>query len=273
MATHLTNQFRKRKHSNKRGRGFEIPAARRIEIERLARAISVADTDDFRRFLVAWQWHNTNSKDAAGALMEAAKRMRGIITAEQAEEVIEEADAVSKCRTADALGRYLGLTDEMRTTLEIHTIGSADISKQQREKRGKKQKRERERKRRRKQGMKPRPAYLAVNAISRRQPWIDEEISRRTWYYRRKSAAQVSGHATSRLRLRKQDIATSDDANCLSVLPVQAPLRTAALQPLQLHRSVSTLVGTSGHGLVQRGGRGEWARSCAIQNYEGSADN
>ncbi len=48
---------------------FDMPAMRRQEIERIARGIDVADSDDFRIFLVAWQWHNPNSKDAAGALM------------------------------------------------------------------------------------------------------------------------------------------------------------------------------------------------------------
>jgi hypothetical protein len=234
-----------------RKRGFDLAAVRRIEIERFARWIDVADTDDFRRFLVAWQWHNPNSKDAAGALTEAAKRMCGSINGKQAEEVIEEADTVPKCRTADALGRYLRLTDAIRTELQICTIGSVDISKQQRAKRRKKQKLERDRKGRRKQGMKPRPAYLAVNATSRRKPWADEKISRRTWYYRRKSAAQVSEHATTRLRLRKQDITTSTDASCLSVLSEPAPLRTTSLHPLHLHRSARTLTSTSGRRLVQ----------------------
>jgi hypothetical protein len=180
-------------------KGFDMPAIRRLEIERYARALDVADTDDFRRFLVAWQWHNPNSKDAAGALMMAAKRMGGAITAAEAEQVIEEADTVHKCRKADALGRYLRLTDETRTALQIRTIGSVDISKQQRARRRKEQKRALERARRRTQGAKPRTKYLATNAISRLQPWKYEGISRRTWYYRRKAAAQAPEQASTPL--------------------------------------------------------------------------
>jgi hypothetical protein len=189
---------------------FDMPAMRRLEIERYARALDVADTDDFRSFLVAWQWHNPNSKDAAGALMMAAKRMGGAITAAEAEQVIEEADTVHKCRKADALGRYLRLTDETRTALQIRTIGSVDISKQQRARRRKEQKRALERARRRTQGAKPRTEYLAANAISRLQPWKSEGISRRTWYYRRKAAAQAPEQASTRWRdQRQQDQATA----------------------------------------------------------------
>ena len=49
--------------------------------------------------------------------MMAAERMGGAITEEQAEQVISEADTVPKCRKADALGRYLRLSDETRTSL------------------------------------------------------------------------------------------------------------------------------------------------------------
>ena len=72
-------------------KSFDMPAIRRLEIERYARALDVADTDDLRSFLVAWQWHNPNSKDAAGALVMSAKRMGRAITAVEAEQVIEEA--------------------------------------------------------------------------------------------------------------------------------------------------------------------------------------
>ena len=98
---------------------FDMPTMRRLEIERYARDLDVANTDDFLSFFVAWQWHNPNSKDAAGALMMAAKRMGGAIAEEQAEQIINEADTVPKCRKADALGRYLRLTDKMRTALGI----------------------------------------------------------------------------------------------------------------------------------------------------------
>lgn len=169
----------------KHKKGFDLPAARRAEIGRLARAIDVADTDDFRTILIAWQWHNPDSKDPVGALMIAARQMGGTITETEAESVIQEADAVPKCRRADNLGKYLRITDEMRTALQIRTIGSFDVSKRQRAARRRARDRELKRTKRRQRGAKLRAEYLAANAISRDQPWRTEGISRRTWYRRR----------------------------------------------------------------------------------------
>jgi hypothetical protein len=168
----------------KHKKSFDLPTMRRLEIERYARHLDVADTDDFRSFLVAWPWHNPDSKDAVGALMMAAKRMSGAITEEQAEQVINEADTVPKCRTADALGRYLRLTDKMRTSLGITTIGSLDLSKRQRALRRKERSRARKEMKRRAAGQKSRVEFLAT-AKSQRQPWKAEGISRRTWYRRK----------------------------------------------------------------------------------------
>jgi len=172
---------------------FNMPTMRRLEIERYARTIDVADTDDFPHILIAWQWHNiNNSKDPAGALIEAAKRMHGTITEQQAEQIIEEANARPKIRKADALGRYLGLTDKVRTALEITTIGSLDLSKRQRALRKRERSRARKEMKRRAAGQKSRVEFLAT-AKSQRQPWKAEGISRRTWY-RRRGVAQVRPH-------------------------------------------------------------------------------
>jgi hypothetical protein len=168
----------------KHKKGFDLPAARRAEICRLARAIDVADTDDFRTILIAWQWHNPDSKDPVGALMIAARQMGGTITETEAESVIQEADTVPKCRGADNLGKYLRITDEMRTALQIRTIGSFDVSKRQRAARRRARDHELKRTKRRQRGAKPRAEYLATHAISRDQPWRTEGISRRTWYNR-----------------------------------------------------------------------------------------
>ena len=169
-----------------------MPTMRRLEIERYARDLDVADTDDFRIFLIAWQWHNPNSKDPAGALMMAAQRMGGAITEEQAEQIIEEADIIPKRRTADALGRWLRLSDAMRTALKICTIGSFDVSCRQRALRRKERNRASKEMKRRAAGKKTRVEYLAA-AISNTQPWRAEGISRRTWY-RRRGVAQVRPH-------------------------------------------------------------------------------
>jgi len=176
---------------NKSGK-YEMAAQRRREIERFAQAIDVADTDDFRRFLVVWAWHNPNSKDPLGALMFASARMGRQIRLPEALEAFQEALTTRKVRKADALGKYLGLTDALRTELKIRTIGACDVPKRQRAKRRKERQRGRDWVRRRKQGKKTRAEYLAAHSVSRDKPWQRENppISKRTWYRRRaKSAA------------------------------------------------------------------------------------
>jgi hypothetical protein len=84
-------------------RSFDEVAARRIEIERVARGEGLADTDDFRPFLVAWAWHNKTSKDPIFALREAAGRMLGSITEAEA-----RADLAGS-NTADAAGTSCAL--------------------------------------------------------------------------------------------------------------------------------------------------------------------
>jgi hypothetical protein len=237
----------------KSSRGFDMPAIRRAEIERYARAIKVADTDDFRSFLLAWQWHNPNSGDAVGALMLAAQRMGGTITEAESELLIEEADTVPKCRKADLLAKYLHLTDKMRTELQIRTIGSVDVSKQQRAKRRKEQKRAHKQVKRRKQGIKPRAEYLVANSVSRLQPWKAEGISRRTWYYRRKATALVQGQSSTRWRLRQQDDATDTVADSYPLPSLAMGEWPASLRAISLHRSVPSL------------GNEEWSRTCATK--------
>jgi hypothetical protein len=124
--------------------------------------------------------------------MMAAKRLGGAIAEEQAEQVINEADTIPPCRAADAPGRWLRLSDAMRTFLGICTIGSFDVSKRQRALRKRERSRARKEMKRRAAGQKSRVEFLAA-AKSQRQPWKAEGISRRTWY-RQRGVAQVRPH-------------------------------------------------------------------------------
>ena len=144
--------------------------------------------------------------------MLAAQRMGGAITEAEAELIIDEADTIPKCRKADVLAKFLHLSDKMRSELQIRTIGSVDVSKQQRARRRREQKRAQKQINRRRQGVKSRAEYLAANSVSRSQPWKAEGISRRTWYYRRKATALVQGQPSTRWRLRQQDDATDTGA-------------------------------------------------------------
>jgi hypothetical protein len=86
---------------------------------------------------------------------------------------------------ADTLAWRLRLTKKDRTMLGVTTIGSIDENKTARTKRRRKLDRERKAKARRAKGAPLRKVYEA-NSIAQAMPWIDEGISRATWYRRRK---------------------------------------------------------------------------------------
>lgn len=93
------------------------------------------------------------------------------------------------CRTkrwkdADALGQAVELDLATRTRLDIRTIGACDRTRRQRAADRKRKKAERKREYRRRNGAKPHSQSLTAT-----QPWKKEGISRRTWYARRKTAA------------------------------------------------------------------------------------
>jgi hypothetical protein len=178
------------KPRRKRRGASNLPAIRRGEIERHARDIGVADTEDFWRWLVAWCWHNEqNGRDPAGALILAAERMGGILTQAEAITILEQADDMRQQRGADNLAKFLGVTYPQRLKLGITTIGSIDVSKRARELLRKRKKRLHAERKRRAKGSKPRAAYLEENSIMRTKPWEAEGISRRTWYRRKRGTS------------------------------------------------------------------------------------
>jgi hypothetical protein len=195
---------------------FDKAAARRAAIERFAREIGVADTDDFPTFLIAWQWHNPNSKDSTGALIEAARRMHGTITEEKAEAIIDEADSRPKIRDRDELAKFLGLSYAMRKKLDIRVIGACDVGARARKAIRKQERRKREALRRRAKGARSRAEFLA-NSKAREELWKRCGMSKRTWY-RRGQPTQVHEPSTVRLRLRKQDVSTASGADIYATL-------------------------------------------------------
>jgi hypothetical protein len=100
---------------------FDLAAVRRREIERHARHVGAADTEDFWRWLVAWAWHNAGSRDHAGALQLAADRMGRALTHAEAIATLERADDMRQRRTADRLAKFLGITFSQRTVLRIRS--------------------------------------------------------------------------------------------------------------------------------------------------------
>jgi hypothetical protein len=99
-----------------RGR-FDFAPTRRREIERHARHVGAADSDDFSRWLIAWVWHNQKSTDPLWALMNATVRMGGSLTEADAREILDEAADTRRRWSADNMARWLGLTFEIRAMM------------------------------------------------------------------------------------------------------------------------------------------------------------
>jgi hypothetical protein len=99
---------RKDKKPHKR---FDRRVLRRRELERHARYVGAAETDDLSRWLIAWVWHLDKPKDPIGAVMECARRIgRKGMGPSEAAEIIEEASITRRHWSADNLARFLGVT-------------------------------------------------------------------------------------------------------------------------------------------------------------------
>jgi hypothetical protein len=121
---------RKDKKPHKR---FDRRVLRRREIERHARYVDVAETDDLPRWLIAWIWHLDKPEDPVGSVMECARRIgRKGMTPAEAAEIIEEASITRRHWSADNLARFLGVTYARRQALGLTTIGSIDVGKKAR---------------------------------------------------------------------------------------------------------------------------------------------
>jgi hypothetical protein len=176
-----------RKRRSRRRARFDPRVRRRREIEAHAIHVGAADTDDFDRWLIAWIWHNSQSKDQIGAVIGCASRMgRNDLTLAEAEAIIEEASLTRRHLAADNLARFLGVTYKQRERLGLTTIGALDVGKRARRELRKRKDRLAKERKRREQGARPQALSL-----SRTEPWKAEGISRRQWYRRRKSADEA----------------------------------------------------------------------------------
>ncbi|OWK18301.1 hypothetical protein AJ88_03715 [Mesorhizobium amorphae CCBAU 01583] len=103
-------------------------------------------------------------------------------------DIVGQADRRRRMMTADGVAGLLRVTLEQRTRLGLRTFGACDISKAERMKIAKQRKRERDRSKnteaRKARGCKDRESYEAQSA-EHLKPWIAEDISRRTWFYRK----------------------------------------------------------------------------------------
>ena len=106
-------------------------------------------------------------------------------TAKEQQEMVGAALSNPQHWKADNLAWRLRLTAEERRALGVTTIGAIDENRAARAKRRRRLDRERKAKLRRLKSAKTRKDYEA-QSIEQAMPWIEEGISRRTWYRRRK---------------------------------------------------------------------------------------
>jgi hypothetical protein len=167
---------------------FDFCAKRRREIERHARHVGAADTEDLDRWLVAWVWHNRRAADQIWSVMNAARNMGREITEAEASAITEEASICRKHLSADNLARFLGVTYEQRQRLGLTTIGSVNVGRHARKELRKLGNRKAHERRRRAQGSRPRAEYEANSIAAKAR---EEGVSRMTIYRRRKAVEQA----------------------------------------------------------------------------------
>jgi hypothetical protein len=156
--------------------------ATRRQIERHARYVGAADTDDLPRWLVAWVWFNPQSRDPIGAVIECAKSIgRELFTPAEAQAVLEEAAVTPRQMKADNLAKWLGVTYADRQQLGLTRIGAVNVGKRARRVLRKRRDRLAKERKRRDRGVKPRAEYEA-NSLSKSKPWWQLGLSRATWY-------------------------------------------------------------------------------------------
>jgi hypothetical protein len=183
-----------RRRRNKKTQ-FRLDHIRRREIERLARHVGAADTEDLDQYLIIWARHNRQSNDPIWAIRNAALRMgRPNLTDAEASAINQEAAAFYKAMTADDVARELGVTWALRQTLSLKTIGAVNMLKEARKEIRRVRDKVAKEKKRRAAGVQPRAKYEAYS-LSATQPWRELGMSRRTWYRRNKQ--RTGGGTTS----------------------------------------------------------------------------
>jgi hypothetical protein len=153
----------------------------RREIERHARHVGAAETHDLSRWLIAWVWFNSASKDQIGALIECAGRLGRKITPVEAEVILEEAALTPKQMKADDLAKWLGVKYVERQLLGLTRIGAVNVGRRARTVLRKRRDRLAKERKRRGRGARPRSEYEA-NSLSKTKPWEQLGLSRARWY-------------------------------------------------------------------------------------------
>lgn len=105
------------------------------------------------------------------------------LTLEEQDQIINRGIATARAWKADQIAWRYRVTVEERDMLGLSTIGAIDRGKAARTKRRKARDRDRKAAARRAAGMTPRAEYEAAS-LEHAKPWLEQGISRRTWYRR-----------------------------------------------------------------------------------------
>jgi hypothetical protein len=179
----------------RRAAPFDLCSKRTREIAMITvrRHGGLPDTDDRNIYLEAAAQHlNPRDGDIAFALSNWARRLGTELPQDEIDRVVCEVKRNPRRYRARTLGEMLRVTYEERCALRLTTIRCYDVSWAECVRRSKKIRRQKEADKRRRNG-----AKSHANSLSRRQPWIAEGISRRTWYYRQRAIAQIRDDRSS----------------------------------------------------------------------------
>jgi hypothetical protein len=104
-----------------------------------------------------------------------------------------------------SLGNRLEIDDESRERRKAWTIEAYDISKEQREVINREKNKASHEQRRRKAGAKPQ-----AQSEQRTKPWVEKDISRRT-YYRRKKLGTISSRPSLNIIIQKDEVVPTSE--------------------------------------------------------------
>jgi hypothetical protein len=142
--------------------------AGRDDLKLMFQVLSTTSRADLRMFSVAGTWAPWMPPDELAAM-------------------VADVEAHPRRFKADTIAARLGITAEIRTLLELRTIGAIDKPAEQRAAERREQQRLAKERKRRAAGI---PTIAEARAMrSPKEPWSDAKMSRSTWYRRRRKTA------------------------------------------------------------------------------------
>jgi hypothetical protein len=158
------------------------------------------DTDDREIYLVLVAHHlKPKDGDIAFALGNWVRRLGANVPERELLRISKIVATKPRRYKAATLGKMLRVTYQERCALKLTTIRCYDVSMVECARRRREERRQSAADRRRQRGAKPH-----ANSLSRRQPWVEEGMSRRTYYRQGRHRAHLSRGTNSCAPFKKQ---------------------------------------------------------------------